>query len=156
MKIRPARKADRDRILQILIATERFTADEVRSAIELVDQALRTPSRPDYVVHVAEDREGVLGYVLHGPTPKTEGVYDLYWIAVVPAQQRHGVGDALLRFVEDQVKLDRGRMLLIETSSKRSYEPAREFYESHGYREISRIKDFYRIEDDKIVYGKTF
>ena len=155
MKIRPARLADRDRILQILIATERFTADEVRGAIELVDQALGSPPRPDYLVHVAEDREGVLGYVLYGPTPKTEGVYDLYWIAVVPAHQRHGVGDHLLRFAEDQVKAKRGRMLLIETSSKRGYEPAREFYERHGYQEMSRIKDFYRIEDDKIIYGKT-
>jgi hypothetical protein len=28
------------------------------------------------------------------------------------------------------------------------------FYERSGYDEISRIKDFYRIEDDKVVYCK--
>ena len=45
-------------------------------------------------------------------------------------------------------------MLLIETSSKRSYEPTIRFYLGAGYHEISRIKDFYRIEDDKVVFCK--
>ena len=48
----------------------------------------------------------------------------------------------------------RGRMLLIETSSKESYASTMRFYERSGYDEISRIKDFYRIEDDKVVYCK--
>ena len=28
------------------------------------------------------------------------------------------------------------------------------FYQRAGYHEISRIKDFYRIEDDKVVFCK--
>ena len=60
----------------------------------------------------------------------------------------------LLRFVENEVKKERGRMLLIETSSKESYSSTLRFYERSGYEEISRIKDFYRIEDDKVVFCK--
>ena len=45
-------------------------------------------------------------------------------------------------------------MLLIETSSKNSYSSTTRFYERAGYQEISRIKDFYRIDDDKLVYSK--
>jgi hypothetical protein len=45
-------------------------------------------------------------------------------------------------------------MLLIETSSKESYAPTIRFYQRSGYDEISRIKDFYRIEDDKVVFCK--
>jgi len=45
-------------------------------------------------------------------------------------------------------------MLLIETSSKGSYASTMRFYERAGYSEISRIKDFYRIEDDKLVFCK--
>ena len=45
-------------------------------------------------------------------------------------------------------------MLLIETSSKESYGPTLRFYQRSGYDEISRIKDFYRIEDDKVVFCK--
>jgi len=154
MKIRPVEPADRDRVLQILIAVARFTEDEVRSAIELVDKALAEPERREYVVHVLEDGGQVQGYVCYGPTPFTDGVFDLYWIAVDPRRQREGFGQVLLRFVENEVRKLRGRMLLIETSSKESYGPTLRFYQRAGYDEISRIKDFYRVEDDKIVFCK--
>lgn len=159
MKIRPAARADRERIHEILVATARFTPQEVGWAMDLVDLAVDTPEKSEYVVHVLEDPESgpgraVQGYVCYGPTPMTDGVYDLYWIAVDPRQQGQGLGQILLRFVENEVRRQSGRMLLIETSSKRSYAPTIRFYQQAGYREISRIKDFYRIEDDKVVFCK--
>jgi hypothetical protein len=45
-------------------------------------------------------------------------------------------------------------MLLIETSSRKSYAGTVRFYQEAGYSEISRIKDFYRIEHDKLVFCK--
>lgn len=151
--IRRAEPADRDRVREILIATARFTRQEVGWAMELVDLALA--GREDYLAFVlAEPHEAVQGYALYGPTPMTDGVYDLYWIAVDPRQQGHGFGQLLLKFVENEVRRRAGRMLLIETSSKRSYAPTIRFYQQAGYHEISRIKDFYRIEDDKVVFCK--
>jgi ribosomal protein S18 acetylase RimI-like enzyme len=155
MTIRPARAADRDRIHDILVGTGRFTPQEVGWAMDLVDSALTHGSRGEYRLHVLEDSEGtVQGYVCFAPTPMTEGVFDLYWIAVDPRQQGKGFGQDLLRFVENEVRRQSGRMLLIETSSKRSYAPTLRFYQRAGYTEISRIKDFYRIEDDKVVFSK--
>ena len=154
MNIRPVLPSDRDRIQEILIAVARFTEDEVRSAVDLVDQALADPKKGEYVVHVLEDAGRVQGYVCFGPTPFTDGVYDLYWIAVDPRQQGQGFGQVVLRFVENEVRRARGRMLLIETSSKESYGPTLRFYHRSGYDEISRIKDFYRVEDDKVVFCK--
>jgi ribosomal protein S18 acetylase RimI-like enzyme len=151
MKIRPVEQRDRDRIHDILVATARFTEEEVRCAIELVDSALEHPEKGDYHVHVLDAPDSgpkrmVQGYVCFGATPLTDGVFDLYWIAVDPNQQGQGFGQLLLR--------QRGRMLLIETSSKESYGPTLRFYQRSGYDEISRIKDFYRIEDDKVVFCK--
>ncbi len=154
MNIRPARPEDRARIHEILVGVAIFTDEEVRIAAELVDESFDQPEKGDYIVHVVEDQSGIQGYVCYGPTPLTEGVYDLYWIAVDPKLQGHGFGQVLLRFVENEIKRQRGRMLLIETSSKESYGATLRFYERSGYEEISRIKDFYRIEDDKIVYCK--
>ncbi|HEX6160045.1 MAG TPA: N-acetyltransferase [Thermoanaerobaculia bacterium] len=160
MKIRLAVGRDRARILEILVATARFSQQEVGWAMELVDSALTAPEKGEYVAHVLEapdsgpDRK-IQGYVLFGPTPMTEGVFDLYWIAVDPTRQGQGFGQLLLRFVENEVRRQRGRMLLIETSSKQSYAPTLRFYERAGYEEISRIKDFSRIEDDKVVFCKT-
>jgi ribosomal protein S18 acetylase RimI-like enzyme len=159
MKIRPVEARDRERIHQILVATNRFTEEEVKCADELVELSIEHPEKGDYFVHVLEEpdsgpHKAVQGYVCYGPTPMTDGVFDLYWIAVDPRQQGTGFGQLLLRFVENEVRRQRGRMLLIETSSKESYGPTLRFYERSGYDEISRIKDFYRIEDDKVVFCK--
>ena len=115
----------------------------------------KNPEGPDYATAVVEDDDGLVqGYVTFGPTPLTDGVYDLYWIAVDRKQQGRGFGQILLRFVENEVRRRKGRMLLIETSSKGSYASTLRFYQRAGYDEISRIKDFYRIEDDKLVFCK--
>lgn len=167
MKIRAAELTDRDRIREILISTTRFTPAEIGWAMELVDLSLAhhtedraaPPERSEYCAFVLDDPgSGPLrtaqGYALYGPTPKAEGVFDLYWIAVDPKQQGRGIGQLLLRFVENEVRRQNGRMLLIETSSKASYAATIRFYQRSGYEEISRIKDFYRIEDDKVVFCK--
>lgn len=156
MNIRPAELKDRERIQEILAACMLFTDEEVRCAVELVDifLDLNHPESADYQTAVVEEHGVVQGYVTFGPTPLTEGVYDLYWIAVDPKQQGRGFGQILLRFVENEVRSLNGRMLLIETSSKGSYASTMRFYERAGYEEISRIKDFYRVEDDKLVFCK--
>lgn len=159
MKIRPAEPRDRDRIREILVATARFTQQEVGWAMDLVEQTLDAAPRDEYVVQVVEDPDSgpnraIQGYVCYGPTPKTEGVFDLYWIAVDPRRQGQGLGQVLLRFVENEVRRLQGRMLLIETRSREAYAPTRHFYLRSGYEEITRIKDFYRIEDDKLIFCK--
>ncbi len=153
MNIRAAAPSDRGRIHQLLVSTARFTRQEIGWAMELVDLVLG--GKPEYEAYVIEPGGTVQGYVLFGPTPMAEGVWDLYWIAVDPKHQGQGLGQLLLRFVENEVRRQAGRMLLIETSSKRSYAPTVRFYQRAGYREISRIKDFYRIEDDKVVFSKN-
>jgi ribosomal protein S18 acetylase RimI-like enzyme len=163
MKVRPAEERDRERIRRILIATARFSEEEVGWAMDLVDQSFDQPlgqlPKGEYLVYVLEEPDSgpnraVQGYVCYGPTPKTEGVFDLYWIAVDPKQQGQGFGQILLRFVENEVRRQNGRMLLIETRSRSAFEPTIRFYQRSGYHEITRIKDFYRIEDDKLVFCK--
>lgn len=157
MNIRLVEAKDRERLHQILVSVARFTDQEVVWAMDLVDEGITSGEGGEYLVYVLEDGSepgGIAGYVCYGPTPKTEGVYDLYWIAVDPKLQGQGRGQLLLRFVENEVRRRSGRMLLIETRSRQSFGPTRRFYEQSGYDEISRIKDFYRIEDDKIVLCK--
>ena len=159
MKIRPLRGADRERVREILAGVARFTDEEIRWAMDLVDQTIDEPENGDFIVQVLEEPDSgphrtVQGYVCYGPTPRTVGVFDLYWIAVDPKQQGQGFGQLLLKFVENEVRRQNGRMLLIETRSRQSFAPTIRFYQRSGYDEISRIKDFYRIEDDKIVMCK--
>ena len=149
------RREDRQTVLDIIQATKMFTPDEVVVARELIDTYLDQPQQRDYWLVVAEDKGGrVVGYLSYGPTPLTEGTYDLYWMAVASGQQGRGYGRELVDWLEKAVRKAAGRMILIETSSQPKYEKTRRFYSGLDYKEVSRIPDFYRKGDDRITYVK--
>ncbi|MCA1808985.1 MAG: GNAT family N-acetyltransferase [Kiritimatiellia bacterium] len=154
MKIRPLQNTgEMEALRQVIRATEMFTEEEEKVALELMDIFLTQPDQRDYIVEVLDEEDGALaGYVCYGPTPMTEGTYDLYWIAVHPRTQRRGYGRALLERVESLVAQRHGRLVLIETSSQEKYLPTRQFYLRAGYQEQARIPDFYRPGDDRIIY----
>src|SRR5258708_4760365 len=132
MRIRPLEPVDRRRILEIVVAAGNFTPAEIETALEVVDEALAGDE--DYAVFVLEDDGGrVAGYECHGPTPLTDGTWDLYWIAVDPACQGSGFGRALLAFAEADVRATGGRVLLIGTPSQGSYGGTIPFYEESGH-----------------------
>ncbi len=153
--VRPMTAADREAVLRIVKETGFFTAAEEDVARELIDIYLGQPEQRDYfsVVLEAEDRTPA-GFLTYGPTPLTDGTYDLYWMAVAPSAQGRGHGKKLVRWLEDRVKELRGRMILIETSSTSKYFTTRQFYLGLGYKEIARIPDFYRAGDDRVIYAK--
>ena len=105
-KLRPH---DRERIAELLVSTQVFSQDEVAVALELFDVGIAeqddrraAASRvPDYEYTGAFEGERVLGYACAGPTPATEGTFDLYWLAVDPASQGKGVGRALITMIRD-------------------------------------------------------
>ena len=66
-----------------------------------------------------------------------------------------GVGRALMLATEDAVRAEGGRLLLIETASKPSYDKTRAFYLAWGCSEVARVPDFYAIGDDKVIYART-
>lgn len=153
--IRALRRDDRLPIKQILLDTGNFTEVEIAVALELIDIYLDRPEQKDYILYCAADQDDrVAGYVCYGPTPMTEGTWDLYWIAVDPKRQGSGVGKALLDFVENRIRAHNARLLMIETSSKSSYNATRQFYLRRNYQEIARIPDFYAVGDDRVIYRK--
>ena len=104
----PSKKRTGSRSPRCIRRIETFSPEEVECAIELVDLAL-TPNNTDYTVLVA-DRDGTLvGYVCYGPTPMTEGTYDLYWIASDPTVRGQGVGASLISGMEADMRRRRAR-----------------------------------------------
>lgn len=153
--VRPMTPEDRETVLAIIRSTGMFTPDEMFVARELVDIYLDQPDQKDYRLAVVENGRGsIAGYLAYGPTPMTAGTYDLYWIAVSPDQQGSGYGRELVAWLEKKVAEEGGRMVLAETSSQPRYEPTRRFYAGLGYKEISRIPDFYKPGDDRITFVK--
>jgi ribosomal protein S18 acetylase RimI-like enzyme len=154
--MRSLKRSDLPQLKRILDETGAFTVTEVDCAMELLGIVLDDPDQKDYLVTVAESEAGVTGYILYGPVPLTEGNFDLYWIATDPAVQGQGVGRELMAYAEADVQSRGARLICLETSSQGGYERTRLFYERAGYVEESRIRDFYRVGDDRITYIKRF
>jgi len=155
--IRKLKRQDRDRIEEMVIASGNFNDVEIATALELVDEALAKGEKSGYVFAVLADEKdpaSVHGYACYGPVPLTQGTWDLYWIVVDRAAQRKGLGRILLEHVERDVVKRGGRMLLIETSSQETYSATIRFYESRGYHLEARVRNFYRIGDDKLIFQK--
>ncbi len=140
--------------MEILRGTPEFKPSEVAVAEELIDTYLNEPSNSSYYILVAEVNSAVSGYICYGPTPMTEGTWDIYWIAVAQESQSQGIGSALTESVEKEIIKAKGRLVIIETSSTPAYEKTRRFYASHGYETVARIPDFYAPGDDKLVLQK--
>ena len=158
--IRPMAARDKAAVLGLVRATGFFTEPEIGVAEELIDVYLGKPDQKDYDVVVVEgERESggaPAGYMTWGPTPLAEDAYDLYWMAVAPAEQGRGRGQELVRWLEGEVARRNGRVIIIETSSQPKYHGTRQFYIDLGYREVARVPDFYRAGDDRVIYAKYF
>lgn len=154
--LREMRADDKEPLLAILRATREFKSSEVPVAEELLTAFLEQPLTSGYYVWVAEEEGSSVrrGYVCFGPTPLTEGTWDIYWIVVDNAFRGAGVGRALLRHAEQEIQNAGGRMILIETSSKDEYRGTHRFYQEMGYCQIGFIPDFYMPGDGKIILQK--
>ena len=154
MPIRRVEAQDRGAILQLLAGTGAFESHELDVALELVDTALNKPEQQDYLTYVLEVEDEIVAYACFGKNPMTKSTYDLYWIATRADRSRQGHGQALFRFTEQEIARRGGRLLVIETSSKPSYAGSRHFYDRVGCECAARLRDFYDVGDDRVIYCK--
>lgn len=152
--IRPMIAADKPPVMSLLRQTRFFTEEEVHVAEELIDIYLNDDRQTDYRLVVIEHEQTVVGYLCYGPAPLTRGTFDLYWIAVSPDFQGHGLGKQLLSWLENKVQEEHGRLVMIETSSQEKYHATRAFYLKTRYQECARIADYYQPGDDRMIYVK--
>lgn len=156
MTIRELHIKDRAAVLEMLVACRLFTDEEIRVALEVVDEGLAGGPDGDYPMFAVEIDGGVCGYVCIGKTPLTKSTWHLYWICVHPEAQGKGAGRALQSHAEAFVRERGGERIVLETSGMESYERTRSFYKSAGYNEAGIIRDFYKSGDDCVIFCKEF
>ncbi len=155
--LRDLRPPDRPLLAQLLSHIASFDEADLAIALELIDIALVLPDQDDYLFLLAVDEnDEPVGYACYGPTPLTDRVYSLYWIAVEPDLSGHGIGTLIMRGVDEKLAASRARMLLIETSSAPDYELTSRFYIKNGYPLVETLQDFYRDGEDRVTYGRRF
>lgn len=178
-RLRDLTSADAGRVAEILRATGVFREEELGIAAEVFADAAEAagnlpkspgfsnsektsaapaasadqPSLPYY--QLGADVDGrLMGWICWGSTPCTEGTWDLYWLAVDPAAQGHGVGSALVEEMENRLR-GRARLIAVDTSGRPDYIPTRKFYEVRGYKAVAVVPNFYAPGDDQVIYTKA-
>jgi len=101
------------------------------------------------VVRLKADEDGYLvGFVAGDPRP-AQGLAWIATIGVDPGYQRRGIGRALLRACEEQVK-----MPLVKLTVRLSNQVAIALYEKEGYQTVDIWKTYYDDGEDGLVMEK--
>lgn len=91
-----------------------FQVDEVGMVSDLLEDYVHAGQGQSFIVDTEADV--VVGVAYHQPKPATR-VADLTMIAIDPRHQDRGRGGALMAHVEDRLRREGQRLLLVETSS---------------------------------------
>lgn len=152
--IRPTIPDDTTALIALADATGLFSPSELELLHQMLSDSLGEDSniKPFWIT---DDDHGPVGVVYCEPELMTDGTWNLQLLAIHPNYQGQGRGMKLLRYLEQALTLRGGRMLIVETSGLPAFERTRRFYVKCGYNEEARIRDFYGIGDDKIVFRKV-
>ncbi len=152
--IRKVVREDYDSLATLINSINIFNEEEKKVAVELIYESIFNDEQDYYNTYVFVEKNIILGYHCIGKRSLTDAVYDLYWIVVSPSVQSKGVGQKLLEHAENFVRDKGGRWVLAETSSSENYFRTRNFYLRNNYTIVSQINDFYKMNDNLIVFGK--
>src|SRR5262245_46461382 len=140
--IRPTIPADTPLLLALAQETGVFKPIEIQALQEVLDDYHAENHGLGHRSVTREQGGEVVGFAYYAPAAMTDRTWYLYWIAVRKQIQAQGVGGELLRYAEEEIRLAKGRVLFIETSSLPHYELTRRFYLKHGYEQAAVLRDF--------------
>jgi ribosomal protein S18 acetylase RimI-like enzyme len=154
--IHPTVPEETPRLVELAHGTDVFKPHEIIALREVLDDYHAVNRAQGHRSVTFEQGGRAIGFAYYAPAAMTDHTWYLYWIAVERSGQARGTGSALLRWAEDDIHREHGRLLLIETSSLPHYDPTRRFYLKHGYERAAVLADYYADGDDMVVFRKRF
>ena len=152
--IHPTKPEETPRLIEIAEGTNVFKPMEIQALREVLDDYHEYSHGHGHHSVTFSEQGKPIGFAYYAPAAMTDRTWYLYWIAVSKQTQARGVGSKLLRHVEEDIRREHGRQLLIETSSMPHYELTRRFYLKHGYEQVCALPDYYADGDDMVVFRK--
>ena len=143
----------REAILEIARLSGLFPPEGIADIETTLDAFFAgTTDGDQWLVNSPDSDVAAIAY--YAPERMTDGTWNLYLLAVHPQRQGQGLGAALVRQIERDLRSTGARVLLIETSGVPDFAGQRAFYTRLGYHQEARIREFYAPGDDKVVYWK--
>jgi ribosomal protein S18 acetylase RimI-like enzyme len=150
IEIRKVLKKDLDALKAVLDSIELFPSVILE---DMIAAYFDDPESTD-IWFTALDEETPISIAYCAPEKLTEGTYNLYAIGVRSDYQGKGIGGQMMQYLEDELKKEGHRVLIVETSGTADFELTRRFYEKLDYSKEAVIRDFWSEGDDKIIYWK--
>ena len=105
---------DRGEIEVILRSTNYFYEFEIQTALEIADETLLKGSKQSgYYWMKIKDEDGLVAFANYGKNAFSTHSWDLYWIAVHQNSRNKKLGSVLLKAIEEDVRLLKGKILWI-------------------------------------------
>jgi ribosomal protein S18 acetylase RimI-like enzyme len=153
-RVAPSTSDDRRAIYNILLTSGIFNRADAECVDQMFGEALEKAGEDTYRFLSCWEEGTLVGFACYGHEALTRDTWDLFWVCVSAAARRKGAGRALLTEVEHRAAQERGRLIVIYTSSTEKYAPARGLYESMGFVRTAVVPDYYADGDDLYIYTK--
>ncbi len=153
--IRPVRSDETDALVALGLRPGLFTAEEADSLLRETLLGIHSSSLGDgHFAFACEGPRGPEGWVYFADNPRTNGVWDLWWIGVDPELHGRGIGRGLLQFAEEHASSQGARVMLVETSASEALARTRKFYALRGYTVCGTVPDFYAPGEGKVIFAR--
>lgn len=103
-------------------------------------------------VWVAEDEGTLAGFAIVEWFQKQQTIAYIETIEVAAEYRRQGIGDELLRRVEDSARATGARLIWLHVDAENA--SAIRLYEAHGYKRQGREENYYARSRPALVYSK--
>lgn len=108
-----------------------------------------------WVVHEDPSSNSVNGFAFCEPDRTADGtVWNLVAVGVDPSHQRKGIGSKIVAFIEKKLIKQKGRLLLVETSSADDFHRTLFFLLKVGFKEEARIREYYEEGIHKVIFWR--
>ncbi|MBW7981585.1 GNAT family N-acetyltransferase [Enterobacillus tribolii] len=151
MLIRPVEPSDAEPLLAMLQESGQFDDEGL---LHVRDTLKNYFSGESDELWFSAEQQGLAGIAYCAPEVMTSDVWNLLMLWISPSSQRQGVGQALINQVEKELRNKHARLLLVETSSLIDFSAARAFYSKQGFINEARIRNYYAINEDKVIFTK--
>ena len=150
IEIRMIQQDDIADLKQVLDSIELFPSSMLD---EMIAEYLNNPQSEE-IWFTATENDKPISIGFCAPEKLTEGTYNLYAIGVRNNIQGIGIGSKMMTFIEDRLREDGHRVLIVDTSGTEDFALTRNFYKKLGYHQEAVIRDFWKEGDDKVIFWK--